>query len=283
VESELDVNKLVSEFVQANLEGAWSVVASRAKTARNIVRSKFERTYRSYLERVLERYSRGKSFFVRSEAVPLYEFFVPLDLATQRRVLCKPSASDLASVSPNSIITGSGGSGETMMMRHILVSAIVGRSKTPIFLELRQLNNGDEAVRSALLRTIATMGLAVDDEYFEVALASGHFAIMLDGFDELQRSRRKGVAKEIQELAERYPNNWFVMSSRPDPALEGWGPFVQFRVQALDLERAAELVQKLPFDETVREKFEVDLRRVVRAAQVLPLKPASSLHHASHV
>ena len=224
MESELDVNKIAAAFVQANAEGAWSAITSRVKGARNMVRSKFEGTYRSYLERVLGRYSRGKSFFVRSKPVPLYEFFVPLDLATQRRVLCKPSATEMAAVSRNSIITGSGGSGKTMMMRHILISTIVDRAKTPIFLELRQLNQSEEGVRSALLRTLQTNDLDVDDEYLEVALAAGHFSVMLDGFDELQRSRRKGVAREIQELVERYPSNWFVMSSRPIRSLRAGGP-----------------------------------------------------------
>jgi NACHT domain len=260
MESELDVNKLAAEFLQANLESAWSLLTSQVKGARNTVRSKFERTYRSYLERLLDRYSRGKSFFVRSEPVPLYEFFVPLDLATQRRVLRKPSAIDIAAVAPNSIISGSGGSGKTMMMRHILISTIAERSKTPIFLELRQLNQSEEGVRSALLRTLQTNGLDVDDAYFEVALAAGHFSIMLDGFDELQHSRRKSVAREIKELAERYRGNWFIMSSRPDPELEGWGPFIQFRLQPLDLDRAVDLVLKLPFDDPIKIKFVADLR-----------------------
>jgi len=224
------------------------------------VRAKFERTYRTYLERVLQRYSRGKSFFVRSEPLPLYDFFVPLDLATQRRALHKPSANEVAAVSTHSIITGSGGSGKTMMMRHILISTIVGRSKTPIFLELRHLNQGEEGVRAALLRTLNANGLEIDDAYLEVALAAAHFSILLDGFDELQHSRRKGVAREIQQLGERYPGNWFVMSSRPDPELEGWGPFIQFHVQPLDLDRAVELVQKLPFDDPVKEQFVGDLR-----------------------
>src|ERR1700728_2643925 len=99
MESELDVNKLAAEVLRTNLEGAWSLAASRVKGARNMVRSKFERTYRAYIERILGRYSRGKSFFVRSEPVDIYEFFVPLDLATQRRVLAKPTAVEMAGVS----------------------------------------------------------------------------------------------------------------------------------------------------------------------------------------
>jgi NACHT domain len=261
VESDLDISKLAAEFLKANLESAWSLLASEAKGARNVVRAKFERTYRSYLERILHRYSRGKSFFIRSEPVPLYEFFVPLDLTTQRRTLEKPSAAQLFAVSPYSIIIGSGGSGKTMMMRHFLISNVVGRSKTPIFLELRHLNGGEVGLRALLLQTLQKNGLEVDDAYLEIALRAGHFAMVLDGFDELQQSVRKNTAREIQELVERYPKNWFLMSSRPDQELEGWCSFVQFRVKPLDLERTVELVQKLPFDNAISEKFVTDLRR----------------------
>jgi hypothetical protein len=260
MESELDVNKVVAEFVQSNLEGALSLVNSKLKGARELVRSKLERTYKPYLQRVLDRYSLGKSFFARSEPMPLYQFFIPLDLGTQRRIVHKPSAPDLAELSMHTIITGSGGSGKTMMMRHLMISTVVTRAKTPIFLELRHLNQGEESVRGALLRTIQTYGLDVDDEYIELALAAGSFNIMLDGFDELQLSRRRPIAREIQELSTKYPKNWIMMSSRPDHVLQGWESFAQVSVQPLDLDRAIELVQKVPFDDDVKTKFANDLR-----------------------
>jgi len=68
--------------------------------------------------------------------VPLYQFFVPLDLANERRGLRKPTAEDLAAAASSAIITGSGGSGKTMLMRHLLISTIRSRLKTPLFFEL---------------------------------------------------------------------------------------------------------------------------------------------------
>jgi hypothetical protein len=259
-ETELDLNKVAVEFVQQNLENALSLVTSRFKGARDVIRSKLTSTYKPYLERVLERYSSGKSFFVRSESMPLYQFFVPLDLGTQRKNLSKPTALDLARLSPHIIITGSGGSGKTMMMRHLLISTVVTRAKTPLFLELRHLNQGEETVRSALLRTLQDYGLDVDEEYFELALAAGSFNIMLDGFDELHLSRRRPVAREVQDLSTKYPKNWVTMSSRPDHVLQGWESFSQVSVKPLDLDRAIELVQKVPFDDAVKKKFSADLQ-----------------------
>lgn len=260
MEEELDVNKIAAEFVQANIEGAWGLVKARAKDFKTLVRSRFESTYRDYLKRLIERHSKGKSFFVRTEPVPLHTFFVPLDLATQMRLLTRPAAPDVAAVASNAIITGTGGSGKTMMMRHLLLTALTTRTKTPVFFELRQLNQRQESLRTVLLHSLQANGLDIDDAYLEVALGAGHFMIMLDGFDELQHSLRKQVAREIQDLAQRYPGNWMVMSSRPDSELEGWGSFTQFVVRPLDLDRAIELVEKLPFDDPIKTRFIADLR-----------------------
>src|SRR5688572_28206332 len=135
---ELDINKLTAEFVQSNLDRIVGFVGQKIKVASNIVRSQYEATYTTYLSRLLTRNSKGKSFFVRSEPIPLYEFFVPLDLASERTELRNARILDITSVSPACVVAGSGGSGKSMLMRHFLVGAIEAKSKAPIFLELRQ-------------------------------------------------------------------------------------------------------------------------------------------------
>ena len=116
----LDPNKLVAEFANSNMNRIVDSVAHGMKGTRNRVRAKLDRTYRNYLSRILDRYSNAKSFFIRTEPTPLYEFFVPLDLLTEQRTLTKPGAPDVAAVASAAIVTGSGGCGKTMLMRHFL-------------------------------------------------------------------------------------------------------------------------------------------------------------------
>lgn len=205
---ELDVNVIAAEFLKANLEDAVSICQSKVKGATNFIRSQFERTYSAYIRRLIERHSKAKSFFVRSEPIPLYDFFVPLDLKTQRTVLTKPTAGVLGMTSPASIVTGSGGCGKSMMMRHFLLSALIDRNKTPLFLELRSLNGGETTLLDALLSALTVNGLTVDEEYLDLALKAGHFLLLLDGYDELDRVSRRKIAKAVQDLTERYPKNW---------------------------------------------------------------------------
>ena len=252
---ELDLNKLVVEFINANLDKIAQPIISGIKGTKAIIRSKLETTYSAYLERILERHSKSKSFFGRSEALPLYDFFVPPNLSNQQRQLSAPTAANLAAIAPATIVTGSGGCGKTMLMRHFLVSSIRERSKIPVLVELRQLNNSGKSLQDTVLQTLKTNGINVDQNYLELAFEDGHFCLLLDGFDELLNQLREPLIQQIQQFHETYPKNWIFVSSRPDTKLEGLVGFSSFIVDPLDLDQAVELVQKLPFDDPVKELF----------------------------
>jgi len=258
---ELDINKLVVGFAQANLERLVGLAGSELVVARNQVRARLRSTYKTYLTRLLERHSKAKSFFIRSEPTPLYDFFVPLSLSTQNRHLDKASTADLMAVSPRSVITGSGGCGKSVFMRHLLIGCFEAGSKVPVFVELRQVNGDKCTLRSALLAALQGYGLDIDDAYFELALEAGHFCFLLDGFDELDLNLRKPIAKQIDKLMMRYPANWIIVTSRPDSELNALDDFVHFAVEPLDLEGAVYLVEKLPFESAIKTKFVEDLRK----------------------
>jgi hypothetical protein len=256
--TDLDFATLAAEFAQKNAERFVTSAAAGIKDITNQVRARLRRTYKTYIERILERYGKGKSFFIRSESIPMYDFFVPLDLVNERRHLSRPTVRELGSLSPFSIITGSGGTGKSMMMRHMLVSCITAGLRTPIFLELRQLNQTEDTIREALLKVLQTFGLDVDDRFLEEALESGQLLLLLDGFDEVEQSLRKRIAAEIQDF-ERYPKTWLILSSRPDRALQGWEPFTEYHIAPLELETASNLIKKVPFDEGTKARFIRDM------------------------
>ena len=281
---ELDANKLVAEFITSNIDRLVDSVSSGMKGTKNAIRVRLTRTYRTYLERILERHSKAKSFFVRSEPRPIYDFFVPPDISSQQRVLSAPDAAQLAAIASAAIVTGSGGCGKTMFMRHLLVSSLSNREKMPVLLELRQLNNDGSDLRSAILHTLNSNSLKADDEYLDLALRAGHFCLLLDGFDELELRMRDRVAREVQHLAEKYPQNWIFLSSRPDSKLEGWQGFSLFSVKPFDLDRSVELVQKLPFDDPIKAKFIEALQSdLYEKHKSFSLESITAIDHAPHI
>lgn len=261
MENEFDINKVTAEFAKASLETISISIATKIKDAKNSIRSKFKSTYKEYLQRLLDRNTKTKSFFSRAEPHFLYDVFVPLDLSNDQRILPKASIKSIVDISNAAIIFGSGGCGKSMLMRHFLLSAVSTKQKIPIFLELRQLNSRDKELRDALLDSMQSDGLDVNDKFFEITLKVGHYCILLDGFDELDHSIRNKIANQIQNLLRKYPNNWFIISSREDSSVQGWTDFTEFQVDPLSLEGATDLVKKLSFDESIKSKFIKDLER----------------------
>lgn len=258
---EFDVNKVAAEFVTSNINRMGHLASGILRGASTKIRLRLRATYLGYLERLLARYSRTKSFLLRSEAASLYEFYVPMNLTTPGRRLEGPGINDVTAIAPRLIVTGSAGSGKSVFFRHLLLDTVRCRAKVPIFVELRHFNQTKEDLRRGLAINLENNGFDLSDEYIEAALKDGHFAIFLDGFDELAPDVRTRMISDVQLFAQRYHNNWVLVSSRPDYELEGWQDFSLFKIDPLNLKQAEDLIGKLPFDDEIKVKFLRDLRK----------------------
>jgi hypothetical protein len=256
---EFDINKVAAEFMQQNMEKFIGTAKGIIKAGADQIRLRLDMTYKEYISNLLKRHSKVKSFFIRSEPANLYDYYVPLSISTRKIKIDSTGIQDMVRVSPFSIIKGSAGSGKSMLMRHLLINTIINKDKVPIFIELRQFNQNGGDLRKMIYQVLHNNKFELDDNFIEKALKAGHFAIFLDGFDEINLSKRNDIGKEILLFTEKYSDNWYVISSRPDNLLEGWHGFVLFGVAPLKLDQAKELLKKLPFDEDIREKFVHDL------------------------
>jgi hypothetical protein len=144
---ELDPNKIAAELVNQNLGTFIDKTKNAIKETTDAIRLRLNRTYSDYLSCLLGRYSKAKSFFIREEPTDLYSFYVPVGVTCGKKKVPKATASDICSINPYSIITGSAGSGKSMLMRHLLLDAISSKQKIPIFLELRDLNHTKQSLR----------------------------------------------------------------------------------------------------------------------------------------
>jgi hypothetical protein len=256
---EFDINRVTAEFIQQNLDKFIGTAKGIIKAGSDQLRLRLNRTYKEYIDNLLIRHSKIKSFFIRTETANLYDFYVPLSIATRQRNLDNTGISDIVNISKFSIITGSAGSGKSMLMRHLLINTLVNKDKVPIFIELRQFNQNGGDLRKMIYQILTNNKFDLDNDFIEKALKAGHFAIFLDGFDEINLAKRKDMARENFLFTEKYSDNWYAISSRPDNLLEGWQGFVLFRVKPLNLDQAKELLKKLPFDKEIKEKFVLDL------------------------
>jgi hypothetical protein len=257
---EIDINKVAAEFVQQNIESFYNTGKGVLKGATDKVRLFLSSSYHDYLTCVAERYSKAKSFFIRDKPTYLYDFYTPIGISCGGMSINETSVRELVKVNPFTVVTGWGGSGKSMLMRHLFIDAIIQKEKIPIFLELRELNQTEQSLLEFVRATLHSNRFELDDEYIEKAMKAGHFIFILDGFDEVQRALRKSLSRQIHQLAKNYDRNLIVVSSRPDNEFAGWQLFSVCQMNALTLEQATELVEKLPFETEFKLKFIKDLR-----------------------
>lgn len=259
MDNELDINKVTAEFLSAQIDSFFDAAKGMFSGATAKIRAKFKADYTKYLDTTIRTLSFTKSFFIRTEPTFLYDFYVPLGLKIGKTVYSKPKFAELVDESKRFVVTGQAGSGKSMMMKHLAINAIESNTQLPIFIELRTIKNAGQTIEEAILSQLIINGLKLDENRFREALKLGHFAILLDGFDEVVHSKRCDLSAEIQSLSVNYPLCSFIVSSRPDTEFRGWQTFVEACICPLNLELAKELIVKLPFDDDIKGRFVTDL------------------------
>ncbi len=174
---ELDTNRIAAEFIQKNIDSFLAIGKGVLKLSTNKLRLRLDSTYTSYISCLFDRHSKAKSFFIRTESVYLYDFYVPLAIKVARTLLDRPDITSLARISPRLVVAGTAGSGKTVFMRHLLLSCLFAKAKVPIFIELRHLNQTDDTLRDLIYRTLRSFQFRLDQSYVDAALKAGHFAL----------------------------------------------------------------------------------------------------------
>jgi predicted NACHT family NTPase len=257
---EPDINQIIVGFLNQNLDRFYSTAKDVMKGTADRVRLHVFKTYQTYLNCVAARYSKAKTFLVRAEAVSLYDFYVPCSLSIGGTLYRQPSFNQVTRRSRFIVITGGAGTGKSVLMRHLFLTALESQGKVPVFIELRELNKTSKSLMKFVQSTLKENHFTLDDDYIQKALQRGHFAFFLDGFDELSRKRRASCSKEIQTIGKQYDKNVIVVSSRPDYESFGWQDSSNFNIEPLTSDQACDLVTKTPFDEKLKSKFLKDLR-----------------------
>src|SRR3990172_5358529 len=171
--AELDPNRIVAEVLKQNLDALVDGAKGFFKGAANTLRLHLDRTYRQYLTTLLEKYSKAKSFLLRGEPVPLYKFYVPLDIKSKNKTISAPGICDVLDLANNTIIMGSAGCGKSMFVRHLLLDSLLSKTRVPIFVELRQFNTFDGDLFQLIIKTLTTYKFSMDAEYVRKAIEMG--------------------------------------------------------------------------------------------------------------
>jgi len=256
----MDEAKFAADFLATNSEKIWNLGREACKKLDASLKLELKTAYTKYLGRTYEKYSLSKSFFIHDRAVDLYSYYVPIGLSCSGDEIDTPTFANCANQSKHVVILGLGGSGKSILMRHLFLDCIKNKAFVPVHIELRDLNSREFSLESLIEHTLDLYGFKLPSEFIEKAKEKGHFSFFLDGFDEVDHSLRKKLIQAIKSTVRKYPDCPVFVSSRPEDTLKGIDEFQTFEIMPLDQKKAVTLVEKLPFDPTVRSNFATNLK-----------------------
>lgn len=254
---DLSVNKIIADFA-SQMTGS---VAAKCKEYGMSFSDKFKVTlgscFSNYLKRYYEKYSKTKTLLYRDRPVSIRSFYVRANFSVSDDEFAEENIFSFLEKEKKVVFYGTAGCGKSTFCKSLFLDFIERKKDYfPVFVELRHLNEVDEVT---LLGFIEEMLQDVEAgfriEQLEYALKCGKIVLILDGFDELDKSIKEAIEKEIIAISNRYKDVLVIVSSRPDSKFDAWDEYVLAKVLPLDKEKAKLLVSKLEYDAEVKDKF----------------------------
>ncbi len=225
-----------------------------------------------YLVASTEKFSYIKTLLYDKEPVNFYSFYVPNDIIIYRRgrVPVAPlidslymdsrltvAADSFNKIRPKKIlITGMGGLGKSMMMRHLFLQTAQKSNifkRIPFFVPLK----GYKDERFEIIQLVHTSATIFDPTLSITdvinLLKSGSAVLLFDGLDEISLELRKGVEEKINAFADAYSNNPMIISSRPYSQFLALDQFTRYRLCPFSPDQALMLIEKLDFQSDIPE------------------------------
>lgn len=231
--------------------------------------------HNSYFQNILEAYIELRTILYSQSPKSFYDIYVCNNLCqsskTPRNTYNIKTFSDITSkslseISKYIIISGTGGLGKSMMMRHLLLNCINNYNQDrifPIYVELKDFDVGELDLLDFIYNKYNTFDKDRDILEFENLLERGHCMILFDGLDEINPIARFTFEKYLEDFINLYKNNFFVISSRPDSRLGALSRFSILDLRPFTKEQAILLIEKLEFrpkEPSIKETFLIKLK-----------------------
>lgn len=235
--------------------------------------------YKTYLTRAYEKHSKKKTFLYEMQR-DFYGFFVCNDVKRRETVCRSERRNDRKEdrVIENAcvdsfeeerrfiVLSGTGGMGKSMMMTHFMLDTIDRNKETgkvPVFVLLRDYNPATGDLLDFIFGELKRHDVDLHLSDLVELLQSGKGVILFDGLDEIKSENCRRFYKEMENLADSYPEASYIVSSRPTMNFRGLSRFTVYDLQPFSQEQAVEMVGKLDqsvVDPVIQKDFIQDLR-----------------------
>ena len=230
-----------------------------------------------YLEKLRAKYDKVYMLINKFEAVPFYSIFVcndferqlPAQNATkdlpQKELIHDATAVDLSEISKYLIVTGTGGIGKSMMMRHLLFDAIARYDETgtfPIFILLKDFEDNGGTMLDYISDIVTNFGTGITRNKLISMLEAGKCLLIFDGLDEISKAVSDRFTKLLEAFVDRFTDNQYIVSTRPNKRIAPYLRFVPLFIQPFTKDQALALIDKISFrqdNQRIKDGFRQEL------------------------
>lgn len=252
------MSQVTANLIESAIKGAWNKVNKWFKDMDAKDSIYFGAAYEDYLHNTYRKYSKIKTLIYRRVPKDLYSFYECIGIRYNDNTIDTSNVVNVLEIGKKSIITGSGGTGKSILFKHLFLDTIKNTEYIPVMIELRSLNSMDVkdiSLVDVIFDTLLQNGFSLEQEYYEYSMGEGGYVILLDGFDELNRDKAQKVSSEIKKISNLYNNNYYLISSRPSEEFIGWNDFSEMQALPLTKKQAINLINKIDFDESIKQVF----------------------------
>jgi len=220
----------------------------------------------SILEYQVEEYNRNfstKTLLHRVQPKNLKDFYQPLFITpcgkNRRQIGFRDNSKRISTSSISELfdkkqfitLIGNAGSGKSTIVKYLFLNAVDSKFKIPIKVELRYLNDFNGTVIDFIKDRIFKLSrLATHERIIERLMSSGDFVFFLDGYDEINSTKKEKITKEIDDLVKLYNKNNYLLTSRPYTEIDLLPLFHNFEVCELSDEDINSFIKKqIPIEE----------------------------------
>ena len=235
--------------------------------------------YSEFLEYEKDKYSRVKTLLYE-QPHSFYSLFIcsNLQLAIYRKAnrgyyintktIENASIPKIEEITNFAFITGTGGIGKSMMMRHLLLDSIANykeRKRLPVFIPLKEYGKDSGEIAEFVYNQIVVKTPALTKEEYIRALGAGDYILLFDGLDEINSAYRGQFQTKLESFSDSYKNNTVIVSSRPFSRFIHMSRYHVFAIQPFTKKQALDLIDILEYDPVAKQKFRDELDRSLYA------------------
>ncbi|MGF7217484.1 energy-coupling factor transporter ATP-binding protein EcfA2 [Spirosoma lacussanchae] len=225
------------------------------ETINNEIKYLLDLGLREYLESQTSKYYYTNTFLSRNEKVKFYDIYYPIKCKYRLLTTDFINTNEIFEEYKYITLLGSAGSGKTTLIKYIYLSSILNKSKIPVLIELRHLNDYNDNLEKLILEKVVKTNLQPSNNHFSRALKSGKFLFLFDGYDEITSSKKQSINKQIEFFIDSFSENWYVISTRPGGGIENFPRFHDFHLQGLDNDDIIKFTTKIVNDSERRGRI----------------------------